>query len=146
MKAIRQDHRWPNAHVRLKRLYAERVQDGVSQEEFGATHNLGSQGMVWQYLNGYTPLNIEAAAKFAKGLRCTIRDISPEMADELEGEIIPVLGRKIARRVMAMLSAVILAQFLNPSSEAAESRFDITFYTLCFIRRWLRWRPYALTS
>jgi hypothetical protein len=114
----------------------------MSQEEFGAAFSLGTQGMVWQYLNGYTPLNIEAAAKFARGLRCTIRDISPQMADELEGLILPVLGRKLGRRV-AMLALLTLAQFYQPAP--AEARFNNNFalcvaeYTLTAFRRWLMW-------
>src|SRR5688572_845879 len=89
---VRQDARWPDAHARLRRLYQERIPAGMSQAEFGAAYGIGTQGMVWQYLNGYTPLNFEAAAKFARGLRCTIHDISPEMAAALKADILPVLG------------------------------------------------------
>ena len=114
----RQDPRWPNAHQGLKRLYEERVPDGMSQAEFGAQFGLGVQGMVWQYLNGYTPLNYDAAAKFAKGLRCTIRDFSPEMADELEAGIVPFLGRK-ARRVAALALVGLLPLLAPQQADAA---------------------------
>lgn len=98
--------RWSGAHVRLKRLFDERAK--LTQEEFGATYGLGSQGMVWQYLSGHRPLNFEAAAKFAKGLGCTIADISPEMAEALREEILPVLGRvkSIAKAAVWMLAGV----------------------------------------
>jgi transcriptional regulator with XRE-family HTH domain len=79
------------ANLRLKRLYDARVR-GMNQDEFGAKYGIGSQGMVSQYLTGHRPLNLEAAAKFARGLRCTIYEISPEMAETIRHEILPVLG------------------------------------------------------
>jgi SOS-response transcriptional repressor LexA len=57
---------------------------GVSQERFGLDHEIGSQGMVWQYLNGHRPLNLSVALKFAKGLRVPIEDFSPRLAAELQ--------------------------------------------------------------
>jgi hypothetical protein len=99
-KTPRQDPRWPYAHMKLKRLYTERVPSGMTQEEFGNEYGIGTQGAVWQYLNGYAPLNVEAAAKFAKGLRCTIHDISPEMATMLERDLLPVLGAKMLRAAL----------------------------------------------
>jgi SOS-response transcriptional repressor LexA len=56
---------------------------GVSQERFGLDHDIGSQGMVWQYLNGHRPLNLSVALKFAKGLRVAVEDFSPRLAHEL---------------------------------------------------------------
>lgn len=119
--------RWndPRAHVALKKLYEERVK--VSQAEFGAEHGIGTQGMVWQYLNGHTPLSLEAAAKFARGLGCTIQDISPTMAEALKTDIVPVLGpkgwwRSIAKAAMVMACALPLypqdahASFLSATS------------------------------
>lgn len=78
---------------RLRKLYEDRAPKGMSQAEFGAVYGIGTKAMVWQYLTGYRPLNYEAAAKFAKGLRCTIAEISPEMARKLKADILPVLGR-----------------------------------------------------
>lgn len=96
------------AHLELKRLYEERVK--ISQEEFGKKYDIGSQSMVCQYLSGRRPLNIEAAAKFARGLGCTIYDISPEMADALKEEVMPVLGPKSwwGRRLATKVALVVL--------------------------------------
>jgi len=105
---IRQDPRWPDAHIRLQKLFRERKPPDMSQERFGAEYGLGSQGMVWQYLNGYTPLNIEAAAKFAHGLRCTIRDISPEMDREMRRHILPALGLAAWGRTVALAFLFVL--------------------------------------
>lgn len=63
----------------LKRLFLSRRNDGVTQEQFGQAHGIGSQGMVWQYLNGRRPLNLKAAAAFAQGLGCSVRDFSPRL-------------------------------------------------------------------
>lgn len=99
-----------DAHVMLKQLYDERVPKEMTQEEFGKQFGIGSQGMVWQYLSGRRPLNVEAAAKFARGLRCTIFDISPAMAEALKENVVPVLGpkswwiRRVAKATMLLLA------------------------------------------
>lgn len=68
--------------ARLKRLFDEKSR--LSQEEFGAQFEVGSQGMVWQYLNGRSPLNLSAAIKFARGLGVNVSDFSPALALQLE--------------------------------------------------------------
>lgn len=82
----------------------------MTQEEFGQKFGIGTQGMVWQYLNGWSPLNFEAAAKFAKGLNCTIADISPPMARALRLEILPVLGRAAVIAIFAFGQLLLLTQ------------------------------------
>lgn len=67
----------------LKRIFEERAR-GVSQERFGQDLEIGSQGMVWQYLNGRRPLNLSAALKFAKGLQVKMKAFSPRLAAELD--------------------------------------------------------------
>lgn len=112
----RQDTRWGDAHVKLKRLFDQRA--GITQQEFAEKYGLGTQGMVWQYLSGYRPLNYEAAAKFAKGLKCRIDDFCPEMAEELRKEIVPVLGKVMRRAAMVLLPSMAL------SSVAPEQLFN----------------------
>lgn len=56
----------------------------MSQEEFGARYNIGSQGMMWQLLNGRRPLNLKAAVGFAQGLHVPLEEISAEIADEVK--------------------------------------------------------------
>ncbi|WP_454056063.1 S24 family peptidase [Cupriavidus sp. Marseille-Q8015] len=55
----------------------------MSQDEFGNRFEIGSQSMVWQYLNGKRPLNIRAATNFARGLDVSVEAISPRLADEI---------------------------------------------------------------
>ena len=66
----------------LKALYEARTA-GVSQAAFGALHDIGSSGMVWQYLSGHRPLNLEAATKFARALGVTIDSFSPRLAQHV---------------------------------------------------------------
>lgn len=102
---------------RLKKLYEDRVPNDMSQAEFGSLYGIGTKAMVWQYLSGYRPLNFEAAAKFAKGLRCTIADISPEMARKLKADILPVLGRVSIKAALALV--LVLPPFAHQKTEAA---------------------------
>lgn len=105
---MKQKNRWPDAHIALKRLYDARVPEGMTQKEFGAKYDIGTQPMVWQYLTGYRPISYDVAAKFARGLRCTIYDISPEMGESLQLEILPFLGKALRR-------AAVLAFFMLPA-------------------------------
>lgn len=76
--------------ARLKALFKTRTK--LSQLEFGQLYEIGTQGAVWQYLNGVTPLNLSAAIKFSRGLGCSVSDFSPRLAAELaaSGEVDPV--------------------------------------------------------
>lgn len=120
--ASKQDPRWPDAHGSLKRLYEQRVPEAMSQEDFGRRFGIGTSGMVWQYLNGYRPLNFEAAAKFAKGLNCTIQDISPQMAQTLRADIVSVLGRaaKVLGKAAVLTLFVALAYLCPTPAHAAD--------------------------
>lgn len=67
---------------RLRVLFAERAK--LSQAKFGETYGIGTQGMVWQYLNAHRPLNPRAAKAFADGLNLTLTDISPTLAEQIK--------------------------------------------------------------
>jgi transcriptional regulator with XRE-family HTH domain len=93
------------------------VPPGITQKEFGRLYGIGSQSMVAQLLNGTRPLNYEAAAKFAKGLNCTIYDICPEMGDAIKENLLPVLGRAL-RRAAAVLMVLCAALASPPQADA----------------------------
>ena len=40
--------------------------------------------MVWQYLNAHRPLNPKAAKAFADGLKLTLADVSPTLAQQIQ--------------------------------------------------------------
>lgn len=79
----------------------------VSQMQFGADNDIGTQGMVWQYLNGERPLNIEAAERFARGLGVSISAFSPRLA-------------QLARRA-AQVAYPVDAQAANVRPDLAEA-------------------------
>jgi len=67
--------------ARLKELFDSKAQ--FSLEEFGRRFEVGTQGMVWQYLNARRALNIKAASAFAKGLGVPVDSFSARLADEV---------------------------------------------------------------
>jgi SOS-response transcriptional repressor LexA len=67
--------------ARLRALFGARAK--MSQEKFGQTYSIGTQGAVWQYLEGRIPLNIAVALKFAEGLGCKVDEISPTLASQI---------------------------------------------------------------
>ena len=124
----KREQRWndPDAHRALKKLYEERVvPTGMTQEQFGAMYGIGTQGMVWQYLSGTTPLSLEAAARFARGLKCTIYEISPSMAEELKTEIMPVLGPKSWWRLGGKAAMIALVALLVLPPAPAHASFSV---------------------
>jgi phage repressor protein C with HTH and peptisase S24 domain len=76
----------------------------MSQERFGLDFEIGSQGMVWQYLNGHRPLNLSVALKFARGLGVPISRFSPRLAAELRAAGIDS-GQHIASESINILRA-----------------------------------------
>ena len=78
--------------ARLKALWEKRQETNKqSQGAFAAEFDIGTQGMFWQYMNGRTKLNIEAVSNFARGLGCSVYDISPTLA-QMVADILPILG------------------------------------------------------
>lgn len=75
----------PTDNDRLKALFAKNSA-GLSQDVFGKKFGIGSQGMVWQYLNNRAPLNVAVAKKFANGLGVSVKEFSPLLAEKIEQE------------------------------------------------------------
>lgn len=67
---------------RLRALFEEKAKK--SQAAFGEDSGIGTQGMVWQYLNGVTPLNYDAVMKFSDGLGVKASEISPVLWGKIE--------------------------------------------------------------
>lgn len=68
---------------RLKSLYLTHC-GGLTQAQFGEKFDIGSQGMVGQYLNDKTPLNVDVAIKFAQALGVNVADFSSLLALQIE--------------------------------------------------------------
>lgn len=95
---------------RLKALFVERA--GVSQERFAALHEMGGQAVVWQYLNGKIALNLQAAAKFARGLNCAVEEFSPRLA-----ALLPSAGAKPEDLPPRVELIVELVKLLTPEQQ-----------------------------
>ena len=67
----------------LRRLFDSKTTK-ISQEAFGALYQIGNQSMVFQYLDNRRPLNKDAAVKFARGLKVSVKDFSPRLARDIE--------------------------------------------------------------
>lgn len=67
----------------LAELYRER-NGGLTQEKFGAEYGIGTQGMVWQLLNGERPLSLKSAVGFARGLNVPLDEISPTIVEQVK--------------------------------------------------------------
>lgn len=74
------EHREESA--KLKAIWDETGHRGMSQAEFGAQFEIGTQAAVGFFLNGNSPISLKAARGFARGLRCNIADFSPRLAAE----------------------------------------------------------------
>jgi hypothetical protein len=64
--------------AKLRALWESRSHP--SQAEFGQAYDIGNQSAVGQFLRGETPLSLNAARGFARGLGCQIGDFSPRLA------------------------------------------------------------------
>lgn len=70
--------------AKLKAIFDDRKKQlGLSQQSLGDLMDI-SQGAVGHYLNGRNALNLEAAKRFAKHLKCRIGDFSQRLQKDLE--------------------------------------------------------------
>jgi hypothetical protein len=65
----------------LKALY-EQHSNGMKQGAFGKAYEIGTAGMVWQYLNNHRPLSLVVASKFSVGLKVPIDSFSPRLGEQ----------------------------------------------------------------
>ncbi|ENY9582898.1 helix-turn-helix domain-containing protein [Escherichia coli] len=73
------------AAKKLKEIWmAKKPQLGLTQERAAEILGFSTQGAVSHYLNGQTPLNLEAVLKFAGLLKVSPESIRPDMADLLQ--------------------------------------------------------------
>lgn len=107
------------ARLRALWLKAKSADPDLSQRKFAEDNHIGdeSQGIVWQYINGAIPLNLDVAVKFADGLNCDVRDFSPTLADRRTKLTEPSDGRlPFAYDIPQDLADELLAYFEQLSS------------------------------
>ncbi|MBB3006018.1 LexA family transcriptional regulator [Cupriavidus alkaliphilus] len=110
--------------ARLKELFEANAKH--SQEEFGRRFEIGSQGMVWQYLNARRALNTKAASNFARGLGIAVDAFSPRLAQEIRlasehvADRIPTIQDSVAagERPCDRIAIVMAEQHLDVSALA----------------------------
>lgn len=58
---------------------------GVNRAAFAREHGIkGGQAMIYQHINGLRPVSLEAATIYAQAFGCTLADISPRLAKEVQ--------------------------------------------------------------
>ena len=67
-----------------KRLKEAFQTQSLGQLQFGQKFGIGSQGMVWQYLSGKRPLNIQSLLKFCEGISVDPESISPTLTKQIK--------------------------------------------------------------
>lgn len=65
-----------------------------------------SKPMLSMILSGRRSITVRNAARLASALRCTIRELSPEMDDFLKDEVLPAMGKALRRAAAIAAMAV----------------------------------------
>lgn len=90
--------------AKVKDLFANwqraRKAAGEPASQEAASEILGfNQSALSQYLNGRIPLNIDAAAKFAKLIGCAVADFSPSLASQAEQYALTATSSEVPAKV-----------------------------------------------
>jgi phage repressor protein C with HTH and peptisase S24 domain len=112
----------------LRALFnAKQRELGLSQQAFGETYDIGTQGAVWQYLHGRSTLNLAAALKFARGLNVRVSDFSPRLAAELDAAGFQNDEASIARESGATYAAVRTSVPVVGTAQAGDEGYWLEF-------------------
>lgn len=117
--------------VRLKAIWDQKAK--ITQEKFGLKYDVGTQGMVWQYLNHRSPLNPKAAVAFSTELGCDIADFSPRLAAEIEG-----LSRNTGTPIDDDFADVRMLDVKASAGHGSVPHIEEELGVLKFRRDWLR--------
>lgn len=105
---------WQRADAdRLKAIWEDKKP--MSQELFAERHLEGTQGLFYQYVSGTIPLNLEAALKFATGLKVKLAEISPTLSENLRRSVAAEAGLtvELSAEEQARLIVIIDSLFEN---------------------------------
>lgn len=122
------------AAAKLRELFAARPD--LRQKSFGAQFEIGSAGMVSQYLHARRPLGLPAAIKFARGLKVSVADISPTLAAQLPKEKPPTPTTTIDSDT-DMLHVPVLANAASMGNGAEMAEEDVLAGALTLSPRWV---------
>ena len=82
----------------LAKRFAELKQKGVSQAQFARDHDVpGGANFLNQHIKGRRQIGIESAMAYARGLGCTLEEISPRLAETMAGVKVPTIRTCIGK-------------------------------------------------
>ena len=68
-----------------KRFDRLKREQGISRAAFAKTHQIkGGDAMIYQHINGMKPISLEAGIAYAAAFGCSLKDISPRLADQAQ--------------------------------------------------------------
>lgn len=123
-----------NDSDRLRQLWEQRHE--LSQREFGRRYEIGTGAAVSHYLTGRTPLNLSAVIKFAKGLGCTVEEISPSLAllaksaESLSNRVEEVSSVALKQRVPILSDDFLLGHTTIPEQQRTEKNSIVSSLVL----------------
>lgn len=126
---------WQIEDAARLRAFFENREPKISQMKFGGMYEIGSQGMVWQYVNGHRPLNFKAAAAFARGLNVKIEDFSPTLAREISNVANTSIDHIVPTNILSNANLSDVAQLI---AIYGQLNVDERKYVLDFARDRLR--------
>lgn len=113
-----EDARRLKALFNARKAHKKMLGETFTQETFAEQCGLSSAAMVWQYLNAHRPLNIQAAAAFARCLEVPVGQFSPT----LEGQI-ALLAESPAKMQLVRQNQARQLQFVDAREALLLSEF-----------------------
>lgn len=72
--------------INLAKRFAELKQQGISQAQFARDNDVpGGANFLNQHIKGKRQIGMDSALVYARGLGCTLEDISPRLASQVSG-------------------------------------------------------------
>ncbi len=83
---------------------------GVNRAKFARENKVpGGDSMVYQHMKNLRPMNLDQAMAYAAGFKCSLRDISQRLADQVEGAVMGSAA-SIALPVPALTASTAVGQ------------------------------------
>lgn len=115
--------------LNLAKRFAELKQQGISQAQFARDNDVpGGANFLNQHIKGKRQIGMDSALVYARGLGCTLEDISPRLASQVAGvkvDNMPVFESQKRSSFAAALAA--LFDTIAPDDELRATIFsDLT--------------------
>lgn len=123
-----------NDNERLRQIWEQRHE--LSQREFGKRFEIGTGSAVSHYLTGRSPLNLSVVIKFAKGLGCTVEEISPSLAllaksaETLSNKVEEINSVALKQRLPILSDDYLLGHATIPENQLSEKNSIVSSLVL----------------